>query len=230
VAVKLTQWENHPRHTSYDRSLTLKSFALAAVVAYGGLALSAFIYVPFGAQIMQFVQSYFIATAGAPKSTLSFLKFDPTGKQAAAIIQGLKGERLRNQVFAFSVTNQIINFAQEVIVPWVLEGVEGMQAKGKLKLNGAASKKKRVEWEDEQSVANLSKEDKALLEAARTETSLPDYELFGKCSLGYYARRRKGTDRISIGDYSEMITQFGYVVMWSTCWPLTPGMSLLLRV
>lgn len=177
-AVRLTEWENHPRQSSYDRSLTLKSFALAAIVAYGGLMLSAFIYVPFGSQIMRFVQVYLsgpVADTGSEKAT-TFFKVDQTGTQGETLIQGLKGERLRNQVFAYTVTNQVINFVQEVVVPWVTEKAQGIKAS---KLN----KKKRVEWEDEKSVSKMSKEDRELLDAARTEASLPDYQLFGMSTV-----------------------------------------------
>lgn len=192
IAIKLTHWENHPRQSSYDRSLTLKTFALAAIVAYGGLALSAFVYVPFGAQIMRFVQSYLTTSDGLQEGAsitgaTKYMKLDPSGAQAAAVIQALKVERLKGQVFAFTVTNQVINFAQEVVIPWVLEGVEGMKAKGQLKVPGtsgsANGKKKRVEWEDDSRVAGLSTEERAVLDAARTESTLPDYELFGAFCL-----------------------------------------------
>jgi len=46
-----------------------------------------------------------------------------------------------------------------------------------------------------------------LLEQIRSEVALPEYELFG--------------------DYSETITQFGYVTLWSSIYPLAPMMSLL---
>src|SRR5713226_3604465 len=41
-AQKLTQWENHKHQSSFDSSLTIKTFALSSVVAYLGLALSRF--------------------------------------------------------------------------------------------------------------------------------------------------------------------------------------------
>lgn len=179
-AVKLTEWENHPRQSSYDRSLTLKTFALASIVAYGGLALTAFVYVPFGSQIMHIVESFLGVSAhdaSADGKASRLFKLDQSGTQGEALIQSLKGIRLKNQVFAFTVTNQVINFVLEVIVPWVKEGVENVKAKGKL------GKKKRVEWEDEASASRLSKEDRELLDAARTEAALPDYQLFGTLDL-----------------------------------------------
>jgi hypothetical protein len=34
-----------------------------------------------------------------------------------------------------------------------------------------------------------------------------------------------GTEYDIFEDYLEMVTQFGYVVIWSTIWPLAPGAS-----
>lgn len=60
LARRLTKWENHAHDSGFDNSLTLKTFALSAIVAYLGLALSAFLYVPFGNVIMHIVEGIFI--------------------------------------------------------------------------------------------------------------------------------------------------------------------------
>ena len=129
---------------------------------------------------MRVVQSYLsspIADSASDGQVVGgFFKSDRSGAQGRALVQSLKGVRLRNQVFAYTVTNQVINFVQEVIVPWVLESVEGAKARGKL------SRKKRVEWEDEPSATNMSKEDRELLDAARAEAALPEYQIFSTCS------------------------------------------------
>lgn len=48
TASHLTAWENHVHESSHERSLTLKMFALNAMVSYGGLLLTAYVYIPFG--------------------------------------------------------------------------------------------------------------------------------------------------------------------------------------
>jgi len=65
--------------------------------------------------------------------------------------------------------------------------------------------KKRVIFEDEKEKGGLA--EREFLDGVRAEVALPEYELFG--------------------DYSEMVTQFGYVALWSTIWPLAPAMALL---
>jgi hypothetical protein len=66
------------------------------------------------------------------------------------------------------------------------------------------SRKKRVVFEDEQEKGGMA--ERVFLERVREEAALPEYELFG--------------------DFSEMVTQFGYVVLWSAIWPLAGGGSL----
>lgn len=177
-AVRFTRWENHAHQSSYDRSLTLKTFALAGLVAYGGLALSAFVYVPFGAQVMTYVQQSL--SSSSVFSTAGFVNVDKTGASGVRVIQGLKAERLRNQVFAYTATNQVVGFVLEVVLPWVTKFIKGVD---KSALPGG--KKKRVDWEDEKgensSGASMTTEDRAFLGSVRSEVALADYQLFGMC-------------------------------------------------
>jgi hypothetical protein len=62
-------------------------------------------------------------------------------------------------------------------------------------------RKKRVVFEDEQEKGGMA--ERVFLDRVREEAALPAYELFH--------------------DYSEMVTQFGYVVLWSAIWPLAGG-------
>lgn len=129
----------------------------------------------------------------------------------------LNPSRLQDQMFAYTVTNQIINTFTEVGLPYILRFIDsirnGSGKKGHRSGNSISGKKKRVVFQDEvgqqspekSGVANdkEGKEDREFLERVRSEVALPEYGLFG--------------------DYSEMVTQFGYVTLWSTIWPLAPG-------
>src|SRR6266478_5044568 len=53
LAARFTKWENHAHQSSHKYALTIKTFALSAIVSYLGLGLSAFVYVPFGEELMQ---------------------------------------------------------------------------------------------------------------------------------------------------------------------------------
>ncbi|KZV63754.1 DUF590-domain-containing protein [Peniophora sp. CONT] len=187
-AIRLTNWENHRHYSSHESSLTIKTFALSAIVAYLGLALSAFVYVPFGASIMAYVQQALDAHNGDGK----YVFFDT----AAAAPEKLNTARLQNQMFAYTVTNQIIGFVLENVLPFVQRFVSAKTSGGVLK-NGSKASKKRVGFEDE---APRVGAERNFLERVRREAALPEYD--------------------ALTDYAEMASQFGYVALWSTIWPL----------
>ncbi|KDQ51062.1 hypothetical protein JAAARDRAFT_185547 [Jaapia argillacea MUCL 33604] len=236
-AKSFTAWENHAHQSTYDASLTIKTFSLASIVAYLGLALSAFIYIPLGDQVMQFVQVYLFKTqtlslkaahAGATivnetlgsggeklKKTLNETASGLWMADASAARQKLDPSRLQNQMYAYTVTNQIVGTFLEVGLPFILRAVDSIKSGrgfsgafvyAHLRNGSSSGKGKRVVFEDETSGAD-GKEEREFLEQVRREVALPDYELFD--------------------DYSEMVTQFGYIVLWSTIWPLAPVMAFL---
>lgn len=268
-AVRFTNWENHAHQSTHDASLTIKTFSLSAIVAYGGLALSAFVYVPFGEEVMTYVQTNLFHRqyvgplkhsdgwnwASTMLSTIAAAS--PTASAAAQAVKNATGfggggseggrknstealweldggnakeklnpSRLQNQMFAVTVTNQVVNTFLEIGLPYVMRAVESVRSgkglsfaarsvgashnnSGGAEGNGTIKEKKRVAFEDDDGgAADLAKsangkEEKELMERIRREVALPEYTLFA--------------------DYSEMVTQFGYVALWSTIWPLAPG-------
>ncbi|KAI5124246.1 hypothetical protein M0805_005095 [Coniferiporia weirii] len=256
-AVRLTNWENHAHQSTYEASLTLKTFALSAIVAYLGLALSAFVYVPFGEQLMASVARTVFATNAAVNERASRAADFINGTAGVAAASERSGgfgfgfgfgknsarevwahsaktdpARLQNQMFAYTVTNQAVNTFTEIGLPFITRKLGEMRAARKAKASGGAGgsaspstgssatassvaspsvgsgpgKKngKRVVFEDEE---RGEKAERAFLAGVRHELALPEYTLFT--------------------DYSEMVTQFGYVALWSTIWPLAPVMALL---
>ena len=216
-ATRLTNLENHKHQSTYDYSLTIKRFALSAIVAYLGLTLSAFVYVPFGQQIMTYVHTQLSAQPGLNETA-------EAAKDAAAsagiwqhdignITTSIDTTRLQNQMYAYTVTNQIIGTFLEIGLPYVMRFIGRVQG-GAASGNGNA-KGKRVDFQDESSGGAEStstaygderKEERELLVRIRKEVALGrEYDVFE--------------------DYIEMVTQFGYIVIWSTIWPLAPGAS-----
>ena len=83
------------------------------------------------------------------------------------------------------------------------------------KSENAKNAKKRVQFEDAAPTAEKEQalqaqangaEEREFMDKVRREVALPEYTLFA--------------------DYIEMVTQFGYVALWSTIWPLAPGESI----
>jgi len=224
LAVRFTSWENHFHQSSYNTSLTLKTFALSAIVAYMPLGLSAFVYVPFGEGVMRYVQHGLFAlklkyggnlmsgvlsllndTTVATDGTKAATRFILNGNagiwdvDANSARQKLKPARLQDQMFAYTVTNQIMDTFQEIGLPFVMRFA--------IKLWNGKLWHKSDPIEKELTKANVDEKQNNLhegyLEKVREEVGLPEYDLFG--------------------DYSEMVIQFGYVALWSTIWPLAPG-------
>ena len=215
-ATRLTNLENHKHQSTYDYSLTIKRFALSAMVAYLGLTLSAFVYVPFGQQIMTYVHSQLNAQPGLNETAEAAKDAASAGiweYNIGNITTSIDNTRLQNQMYAYTVTNQIVGTFLEVGLPYIMRflgRVQGGTAGGNAKAKG-----KRVDFQDENSsVAESStisggerKEERELLVRIRKEVALGrEYDVFE--------------------DYIEMVTQFGYVAIWSTIWPLAPGTSL----
>ncbi|KIL56516.1 hypothetical protein M378DRAFT_172635 [Amanita muscaria Koide BX008] len=295
LAARFTTWENHVNMSTHHYSLTIKTFALSAIVSYLALGLSAFIYVPFGEGLMERVQLWlstetqhgrwrffgkhlwnstalgnpFRSAAAAaphlatlagpvlPESTAFPVKVElPVPARTAGVWdmdvqharQKLDPSRLKNQMFAYLVTNQVMDTFMEVGMPYVMRAVNnafrkngkgkkvfggssytGSTQKGErprsppptatpmspsvVSVSGASSTvgtgspsiRKRVVFEDEQERGGL--EEREFLDKVREEAALPGYDLFQ--------------------DYSEMVTQFGYVAVWSTIWPLASVMALV---
>ncbi|KAG6855942.1 hypothetical protein H0H87_009135 [Tephrocybe sp. NHM501043] len=220
LAVRLTSWENHAHYSSYSASLTLKTFALSALVAYLGLGLSAFVYVPFGEGIMQVMQMWlFQGVATGPLVGSNSTMTDGVSEESVPGPTGglwdvnksnakhkLNPGRIKDQMFAYTVTNQVVNTFVEVGLPFVLRAVSSFRSgKKAVSTPGSPSEKngvkKRVVFEDEKEKGGMA--EREFLDNVRAEVALPDYELFQ--------------------DYSEMVTQFGYVAVWSSIWPLASG-------
>ncbi|KZT07509.1 DUF590-domain-containing protein [Laetiporus sulphureus 93-53] len=259
-AVAFTNWEDHGHQSTHDASLTLKTFSLSAIVEYLGLALSAFIYVPFGEEVMTFVQNVIERDPTSNISIKDALRYAFAGKtlksrasrtlqEAAASASARHGgklsgkgmwemdmmsarkklspTRLQDQMFASTVTNQVVNAFLEIGLPYVLRAVTsfrrghglGFSTHTTQKQDSGKKSPKKVSFEDQpREVCEGSdkadgqvseadgKEERQFLEEVWRQVALPHYDLFE--------------------DYSEMVTQFGYVALWSTIWPLASVMAL----
>jgi anoctamin-10 len=102
-AVKLTEYENWRTQDRYEMSLTLKVFVLNFITSYLPILLSAFVYIPFGDNILSGIRTWLQSTTG--------------WKDALAADIHVDTSRLRSEVIALTVTDQISGFGEELILP-----------------------------------------------------------------------------------------------------------------
>ncbi|CED84280.1 Protein required for meiotic chromosome segregation [Phaffia rhodozyma] len=204
IAEKLTLWEDYATEEEYENALTTKTFALNSIVAFMGLFLSAYCYIPFGDRVMDTVDYALFATP--QNATLVEKAVDGFKEGGTPQIQGhqrsgrgvINLSRLQDQMFAFTVTNQVINAFTELGLPILLRKYAEWKS-GEKQPAGSASEKT--------SAFAADPEEAKLLQKIEKEAALPEYTTFT--------------------DYSELVTQFGYVCLWSICWPLASMASLV---
>ena len=195
IAIRSTNFERHNASSTYAYSLAIKRFALSTIISYLGVALSAFVYMPFGQEVLGLLH-------------LQLFTFDLMGMTGSLVGEGeellwehdlfqastkLNSTRLQTQMFAFLVTAQLANAFQELGMPYVIRW-----------LQSHISPPTNVKRPSDRSPTQEEK----LLDRIKEEVSARmDYDIFD--------------------DYYEMVTQFGYITIWSSIWPLAPGGYLL---
>ncbi|KAG6001606.1 hypothetical protein E4U21_004009 [Claviceps maximensis] len=107
VATALTEFENHRTADDHEMSLTLKLFVLSIITNYLPILLTAFVYVPFGDEIIPHVKELLGQLFPAFTSSLIFQPFRSDS------------DRLRTQVIALTVTGQLSDFFEENILPLI---------------------------------------------------------------------------------------------------------------
>jgi hypothetical protein len=194
TAAALTSWENHYSTRTHQSAMTIKMFALQAVVAYGALTLSAFVYIPFGQSIMDFIvtQGFFADHLNAAQA-----RGDVKRNANGSIQFDINPSRMHGQLFAVLTTSQVINAFTETALPFILHKVNDYMA----------SRKQSDAPSSTTSKAASNSSESSFLHRVEDQLSLPAYDTFG--------------------DYAEMATQFGYIALWSTIWPLAPVMAFI---
>lgn len=183
-------FENHETREAYDIALVQKMLVLNFITSYLPVFLTAFVYVPFANVIVPYLDVFrvtvrpFVSPEDEKIIDHADFRINPA--------------RLKKQVIYFTVTAQIVNFAMEAIVPFILRHV----------LRKYKAYTEENSKNDKSAVAYNDAEDEVeFLTRVRNEADLPEYDV--------------------TADLREMVIQFGYLSLFSPIWPLVPVSFLI---
>ncbi|KAL4932408.1 anoctamin family protein [Aspergillus undulatus] len=177
IATRLTKYENYRTQDQYDLAQTTKQFVMNFITSFLPTILTAFVYVPFGATIVPYLD---VARRSAPADRT----IDPG--------------RLQQEVIYLSMTGQVLDFGQEVVLPYVKRVV--MQ-----------------KWRDYQN----AKEAVAHRRRASTATHQVLFDNPDESDFLTRVRNEAEADEYNVHeDTLEMCVQFGYLTLFGVSWPL----------
>lgn len=158
----MTNFENHATVHRFHSSLTSKIFGMQSVVTYGILALTAYMYMPFGEYLIGQLH-----VRGYLNRLFAFVTRDPNAFKGRIQPFHVSPAGLHDQLFAMSVTQQLMNTFTEVLLPILLRHVEKFMNK----IRGS-SRRKELE-----AFAKTNR-DQAFLERVQNEFDLDVYDEF----------------------------------------------------
>lgn len=146
------------RYTAHEAAFIQKIFVINVITSYLPIALTAFVYVPFGKLLVPYLNIF----------QLTAQRFTGDGKPLPTQKFEIDPNRLTQQVIYFTVTAQIVNVAMEIIVPYakrnVFRAVKDVQIEISSK-NGARQEPKDLP------------EEAAFLSRVRFEAELEEYDV-----------------------------------------------------
>ena len=158
----MTNFENHATVHRFQSSLTFKIFGMQSIVTYGILALTAYMYLPFGEYLINQLQVH-----GYLDRLFAFVTRDPNAFKGRIQPFHVSPTGLHDQLFAMSVTQQLMNTFTEVILPILWRHAEKF-------INKICGSSRRKELE---AFAKTNR-DQAFLERVQNEFDLDVYDEF----------------------------------------------------
>lgn len=180
AATALAEYENHRTQDDYDMSMSQKRFVLSFIANYLPIFLTAFVYVPMGDIIVPHLEVFLGRILGRKMGSLhgktSFHQ-DP--------------DRLRNEVIALTVTGQLSDMFEELILPYLMHRARSWYRTYQMRRSLTTTF---------EGLSPDAPAEKVFLQSVRRQAGSPQYDVQD--------------------DISEMVIQFGYLALFSPVWPL----------
>lgn len=187
IATRLTDYENYRTQDQYDMAQTQKTFVMNFITSFLPTILTAYVYVPFGKQIVPRLD--ILQIIGLNSDLLS-------GQKEFEVDTG----RFQQEVIYLSMTAQVLNFGEEIVLPYV----------------------KHLLWQKWQNY----RQQKAGFEHKRNHSMATDLLLIDPPEEAEFLARLRSeasADEYHVEeDIMEMCVQFGYLALFGVAWPLVP--------
>lgn len=187
IATRLTDYENYRTQDLYDLAQTQKTFVMNFITSFLPTLLTAYVYVPFGKSIVPHLD--ILRRTG--------LNMDMAKAQKQFEVDT---SRFQQEVIYLSMTAQILNFGEEVILPYV----------------------KHVLWQKWRNY----RDHQAEMTRKRSLSKSTNFLLLDPPNEASFLQRLRSeadADEYKVEeDIVEMCVQFGYLALFGVAWPLVP--------
>ncbi|KAJ1325686.1 anoctamin-10 [Microdochium nivale] len=232
MAVWLAEFENHRTQDDFELSAGHKMFLLSFISNYMPIFITAFVYVPLGDIIVPQLQllvrrGLVLWGRGGAATGKDVLRLEKGG----AVFRR-DPDRLRNEVVALTVTGQVSDMVEEMLVPYLRHrlrawwrGYKARRVQQAYHCGGSSSSNKlrppvKDDDDTDAGVTKPSRITRTGTTRLSSDDTAPDEQEEEEEFLAS-ARRQASLDTYNVqDDLSEMVIQFGHLALFSPAWPL----------
>ena len=190
IATRLTDYENYRTEDEYELAQIQKTFVMNFITSFLPTILTAFVYVPFGDRVVPYLNWFHVAALHSSSPV-------KTKKQTDIHIDA---NRLQQEVIYLSVTAQVLNFGEEIVLPYFKHYLWQI-------------------WRD----YRMQRERAGRGRSHSVVTDMLFLDPPGEMDFLQRVRNEAEADRYSpYDDILEMCVQFGYLALFGAAWPLVP--------
>lgn len=172
-----------------------KSFVLNFVTSFLPIILTAYVYVPYGEQLMPKLLELIL-----PASWLTNVHITGTAEASIAQVHP-EASRLKEEVIYLAMTAQLMNFGEEIVLPYLQRQSRTLYRRWSLRRSQGYSIANEAHQEAKTLLQDKPTE-KRLLTRLRAEADMEPYDVQT--------------------DIMEMVIQFGNLTLFAPVWPLMP--------
>lgn len=163
IATRLTKYENYRTQDQYDLAQTAKQFVMHFITAFLPTVLTAFVYVPFGATIVPYLD-------------VAHLRRSPESAKNNPLDFEVDPGRLQQEVIYLTLTGQVLDFLGEIVYPYV-KGIVWQKWRDYQSQKEAVEHRKRATSHATNNLLFDEPDESAFLSRVRREADADEYNV-----------------------------------------------------